>query len=112
MSVHRIMGIETEFGISAPDEPNANPVILSSQVVNAYGVDVMPNRVYKYNGDDWIVVDKNLSDNYTYDVAYIDHLIAKIASGEYDPELLSEGEKEQVAQRLKNTPIAWNQMKI
>ena len=51
MSVHRIMGIETEFGISAPDDPNANPVILSSQVVNAYGVDVMPNRPFRMRWD-------------------------------------------------------------
>ena len=88
----------TGFGITFPDSPVKGDVFVR--------VDIMPNRVYKYNGDDWIVVDKNLSDNYTYDVAYIDHLIAKIASGEYDPELLSEGEKEQVAQRLKNTPNA------
>jgi proteasome accessory factor A len=51
MSVHRIMGIESEFGISAPDEPHANPVILSSQVVNAYGTDVMPNRPFRMRWD-------------------------------------------------------------
>ena len=51
MSVHRIMGIESEFGISAPDDPHANPVILSSQVVNAYGVDVMPNRPFRMRWD-------------------------------------------------------------
>jgi hypothetical protein len=64
------------------------------------------HHLYKYNGFNWIEVDKNLTDNYTYDVAYIDHLIAKIASGEYDPELLSEGEQEQVTERLKTTPNA------
>ena len=88
----------TGFGIAFPDHPVKGDVFVR--------VDIMPNRVYKYNGDDWIVVDKNLTDNYTYDVAYIDHLIAKIASGEYDPELLSESEKDQVSQRLKNTPNA------
>ena len=60
----------------------------------------MPNRVYKFNGSDWIFIDKNLSDNYTYDTAYIDHLIEKIASGEYDPELLSDNERDQVAARI------------
>ncbi len=64
-------------------------------------VDQFPNVVYKYNGNDWIQVDKNLADSYTYDTAYIDHLIEKIASGEYDPELLNEGEREQVAIRLQ-----------
>ena len=69
-------------------------------------VDRLPSVVYKYNGKDWMEVDKNLTDSYTYDIAYIDHLIERIASGEYDPELLSETEQEQVTQRLqtdKNT---------
>ena len=33
------MGVETEYGISAPSDPGANPVVLSAQVVNAYGVE-------------------------------------------------------------------------
>jgi hypothetical protein len=65
-------------------------------------VDRLPTMVYKYNGKDWIEVDKNLTDSYTYDIAYIDHLIERIASGEYDAELLSEIEREQVSQRLQS----------
>jgi proteasome accessory factor PafA2 len=38
MSVHRVMGLETEFGISHPGHPNANPVRMSGLVVNAYAV--------------------------------------------------------------------------
>src|SRR6476646_7487602 len=36
MSVRRVMGVETEYGISVPGDPGANPMILSGQVVNAY----------------------------------------------------------------------------
>ncbi len=36
ISVHRVMGTETEYGIIAPALPSANPTLLSSQVVNAY----------------------------------------------------------------------------
>jgi Pup amidohydrolase len=36
MSVHRVMGIETEYGISHPGHPNANPMRLSAVVVNSY----------------------------------------------------------------------------
>src|SRR5262252_5474560 len=36
MSVHRVMGIETEYGISVPGQPGANAMVTSSQVVNAY----------------------------------------------------------------------------
>ena len=85
----------TGFGTMFPDSANKGDTFVR--------VDIMPNRVYKYNGNDWILVDKNLSDNYTYDTAYIDHLIAKIASGEYDPELLNDSEREQVAARIKQT---------
>ncbi len=36
MSVHRVMGLETEYGISHPGHPNANPIRMSGLVVNAY----------------------------------------------------------------------------
>ncbi|MGH3097540.1 MAG: depupylase/deamidase Dop [Streptosporangiales bacterium] len=36
MSVRRVMGIETEYGISVPGQPGANAMLTSSQVVNSY----------------------------------------------------------------------------
>ncbi|MGQ0625009.1 MAG: depupylase/deamidase Dop [Sporichthyaceae bacterium] len=36
MSVWRVMGLETEYGVSVPGQPNANAMLISSQVVNAY----------------------------------------------------------------------------
>lgn len=64
-------------------------------------VDVFPNAVYKFNGNRWISVDKTLSDNYTYNIAYIDHLIDKVATGEYDIDLLTDSERDQVTTRLQ-----------
>jgi hypothetical protein len=66
--------------------------------------DRLPSALYKFNGNTWIEVDKNVSDSYVYDEAYIDHLIEKIDSGEYDPELLSESEKDGIANRLNTKP--------
>jgi hypothetical protein len=63
--------------------------------------DTVPNRLFKHNGRVWIELDKAISDSYTYNTAYIDYLINKIALGEYDPDLLSESESEQVALRLQ-----------
>jgi hypothetical protein len=80
------------FGIEFPDRPNKGDTYLK--------VDTIPSRLYKYNGKSWIHIDKDLSDNYTYDTAYIDYLIAKVDSGEYDPDLLSDLEQEQIAIRL------------
>jgi Pup amidohydrolase len=34
--VRRVMGIETEYGVSQPGDPEANPMLMSGQVVNAY----------------------------------------------------------------------------
>ncbi|MGE5291639.1 MAG: depupylase/deamidase Dop [Micromonosporaceae bacterium] len=36
MSVRRVMGTETEYGIAVPGQPGANAMVTSSQVVNAY----------------------------------------------------------------------------
>ncbi len=36
MTVRRVMGIETEYGVSVPGRPNVNAMVLSTHVVNAY----------------------------------------------------------------------------
>ena len=64
-------------------------------------IDVQPTVVYKFNGQAWMEVDKNVTDSYTYDDAYINYLIEKIDRGEYDPDLLSDSERDQVAEQLK-----------
>jgi hypothetical protein len=87
-------GIMTGFGTAFPIHPAKGDMFLR--------VDQLPSALYKYNGKSWITVDKSLSDQYAYDTAYIDHLIAKIESGEYDPELLSPAEQDQIEHRLKN----------
>lgn len=64
-------------------------------------VDSIPNRVFKFNGSKWIEVDRHLSDSYLHDREYIKHLISKIESGEYDPELLSDSEQDEIAEYLR-----------
>lgn len=59
----------------------------------------MPNQLYKHNGDHWINIDNR--DNYTYDTAYIDHLITQIEQGLYDPDMLSDSERDQIEQRIQ-----------
>ena len=66
-------------------------------------VDQLPSALYKFNGNRWIEVDKSLTDSHAYDAAYIDHLISKIESGEYDPDLLSDAERDSIERRLNNT---------
>lgn len=63
-------------------------------------VDVIPNKVYRFEGSKWIEINKNLSSTYLYDQEYIKYLIDKISNGEYDIELLSEQEKNQIDEYL------------
>jgi hypothetical protein len=84
------------FGITFPNNPKKGDMFLR--------VDNLPSQLYKFNGIQWIRVNKNLSDSYIYDDAYIDHLIEKIGSGEYDPDLLSDIERERIAEKLKESP--------
>ena len=82
----------TGFGTVFPSGPIKGDTFLR--------VDRLPSVLYKYNGNNWIEVDKELNNRYAYNEAYIDHLIVKIDSGEYDPDLLSEAEREQIERRL------------
>lgn len=59
-------------------------------------VDQMPNRVFKFEGKDWMEIDKDSTDSYTFDEEYIKYIIAQIKTGEYDIDLLSESERVQV----------------
>ena len=87
-------GIMRGFGAQFPVDANKGDSFMR--------VDQLPGRLYKHNGVRWIEVNRDLSDQYVYDTAYIDHLIAKIGSGEYDIELLTDSEREQISRRLLN----------
>jgi hypothetical protein len=82
------------FGTSFPDPAAKGDMFLR--------VDQLPSVLYKFNGIQWIEVDKALSDQHAYDDAYIDHLIAKISTGEYDPDLLSDAERDSIEHRLNS----------
>jgi len=83
-----------KFGTEWPDGPIKGQMFLITSTV--------PTKLYKFNAEKWIEVDKSLSDQYVYNLSYIDYLMDKIASGEYDPELLTEAERSQIEQRLIN----------
>jgi len=63
-------------------------------------VDVLPNRVYKFDGHRWIMVNKDISNGYIHDQEYVKYLISKIDSGEYDIDLLNDIEKQQIEDYL------------
>ena len=78
----------TKFGTVFPQQATKGDIFVR--------VDQMPNRVYKFEGKAWIEVQKEVSDTYLYDEEYIKHLVAKIQTGEYDVDLLSDSERQQI----------------
>ena len=83
---------DTSFGTAFPRYATKGDVFVR--------VDVLPNRVFKFDGDKWIEVSKDLSNSYIYDEEYIRYLVSKIETGEYDIDLLSDLEKEQIEEFL------------
>lgn len=81
MSVRRVMGIESEFGISNPQDSSANPMLLSSQVVNAYGNEVMPNRIRRMRWD--YDVESPLRDARGFDMSRADADPSQLTDDDY-----------------------------
>lgn len=81
MSVRRVMGIESEFGISNPQDSGANPMLLSSQVVNAYGNEVMPNRIRRMRWD--YDVESPLRDARGFDMSRADADPSQLTDDDY-----------------------------
>lgn len=63
-------------------------------------VDVLPNRVFKFDGKKWIEQNKDLTQSYL-DNGYIEFLIDKLNRGEYDLDQLTDNEKSELEDYLK-----------
>jgi DNA-directed RNA polymerase subunit H (RpoH/RPB5) len=80
------------FGTEYPKNPQKGDLFLR--------VDYLPNKLYKWNEKKWIEIDKSVTDRYTYDEQYIKHLVEKLRSGEYDYDLLTPAEQEQISRYI------------
>lgn len=81
------------FGDRFPNDPMKGDMYIRT--------DYLPEKLFKWNGTKWIEVDKNSTDSYTYNQAYIQHLIQKLEAGEYEIEDLNEAEQAQVEQQIE-----------
>ena len=82
----------SDFGTHFPKTPAKGDTFLR--------VDQTPHTLYKWNDKKWIEVDKENNISYTMNEEYIDHLVFLISKGEYDPERLSENEREALEEHL------------
>lgn len=87
-------GVRTGFGITFPEHAHTGDTFVR--------VDVMPNKVFKFNGVKWIA---SQSETHLSNVDYLNHLIEKLGTGEYDPEILTDAEQEAVSHHIQNRKI-------
>jgi hypothetical protein len=80
------------FGSKFPELPNKGDMFLR--------VDQLPSILYKWNGKKWIEVDKTQSSSYAYNELYLQHLVEGVRSGQYDIDMLSDIEREQLARYI------------
>jgi len=82
------------FGTAWPNNPAKGDLFLK--------VDSKPNKLYKWNGRKWIEIDRHrINDTLAYDPAYIDYVIDQVRRGHRDYEELTDVEKTQIMERIK-----------
>jgi hypothetical protein len=86
--------ITSGFGTSFPHQPRRGDMFLR--------VDYQPNKLFKFNGVKWIEINKDSTNAYAYDEQYLNFLIEKLRSGEYELDQLSDTERELVENKLNN----------
>ena len=64
-------------------------------------VDVLPNLVYKFDGSRWLIINKENTVSYLTQPKYVEYLIDKISTGEYDPDSLTDSENQAIEEYLK-----------
>ena len=88
---------QSTFGETFPTHPIKGDTYVKT--------DIFPSTLHKFNGEVWISVDKETSGSYVYNNMYIQHLIEKLGSGEYDPELLNDAERTAIEEQLKKDDL-------
>jgi hypothetical protein len=88
--------IQSGFGSMFPNDSNVKRGDMFLRT------DYLPSRLFKFNGDTWIETSKTLSNSYVYDTKYVEYLIDKLQTGEYELEDLEDQEQEQIRDYLQN----------
>jgi hypothetical protein len=86
---------KADFGTEFPLKPTKGDLFLRT--------DYLPSKQFKWNGAKWIEVDKSITDALAYNEQYIQHLVDKLSTGEYELDDLTDTEQSQVAEFLKNS---------
>lgn len=89
--------VKSSFGTEFPRNAKKGEMFIK--------VDVIPNKLFKFNGNKWIEVDKSKTDSYTYNEQYIQYLVNKLQTGEYNIDDLNTSEQEHVEEFLSKQNV-------
>jgi hypothetical protein len=81
------------FGVEFPQNPTKGEMFLQ--------ISTLPSKLFKFNGNRWISIDKSITDLYTYNEEYLQYIIDSIDKGLIGLDDLTVGEQEQITQYLK-----------
>jgi len=59
-------------------------------------VDVLPHKIFRYDGDKWFEINKLQTSVYLDNEGYIEKLRSDVASGKIDPDDLTEDERSEL----------------
>lgn len=90
--LYKTKPVNSSFGSSFPKVASKGDIFVR--------VDVLPNKIFKFDGTRWIEINKETSDSYLHDQAYTDYIVKEIEEGRYDIDLLTEIEKDHIQSYL------------
>jgi hypothetical protein len=107
ISINALKGLRPDLLLSPGDPINqilfGNTFPRYSKVSDIYiRTDAMPHLVYKFNGTKWIEVDKSQNTSYVQYIPYLQYLIQKCESGEYDTDYLTDAERDEIENHLSS----------
>ena len=85
LTADHVQKSNTNFGTSFPKVANKGDIFVR--------VDILPNRVFKFDGNKWVELNKQVNKSYLNEDAYLEHLIQMIDLGQWDIEDCTESEK-------------------
>ena len=85
--------LPVKFGSEYPQSAQKGQMFLK--------LDVMPSQLYKFNGNKWIMVDKNQNASYTSDAKVIQLLINRLQSGETEWDDLTASEQDVLPESIR-----------
>ena len=87
--------INSGFGTSFPNVVSTGDMFVR--------IDSVPNKVFKFNGRKWIEINRDTTSSYLDHTEYLQFLVNKISSGEYDIETLTDTEQDAIKTYMSNT---------